>query len=819
MRAPSWWRGVPAVVAVLLLTAPTATAAPSAPARAATAEGCVSAASTAWPITRLAGPDRFATAACVARAGYPDGSDTVLLARGDAAGGFADALAGTVLAHALDAPVLLTGPRTLDPAARDTLASLGAERVLVLGGSAAIDDAVVAAVEQQVPDVTRVAGTTRAATAAKIAARVPGDGAFVVNGHRPADALTAGAAAARAGQALLLVDQGGVPAATREALVDRSAATIVGGTGVVDTVTEDAVRRLVGGRTRRLGGGTRYETAATVARAHPGEGVVHLVSGDDRHLVDAIAAGWSAARTGGGPVVYTTRDAPDRATDRYLRLGPLADAPETRVLGGTASVGQAMVDALEDRYAEAAAGGPPPEQRGMWVHMFDDSLKTRAGIERVLDTATSANLNTVVVQATRRHDAYYDSDVLPATTDPDLEPGLDVLETLVPAAHARGLQVHVWWSLMPSTHPSMQDEDLGPDHVNTRHGVDGTGESWMAAGWTPGYEYLDPAIPGVQQHVVDMVTEVVRRHDVDGVQLDYLRYECLRANSDGTCIYSDQDDEAATGNQNPITRQRYVEHGDGRSLADFMRDQVTDLLRRVNLEVAAIDPSVVVSGALIAQGPGPRGEDLRHSFRGTRAYVDKGQDWAGWIDQGLLDHAYPMDYFRASDPTHATWFEQWAAFADHLDTPDHVTALGQAAYLNCVPESLAQLRRSLSALDGAMVYSYQGDRADSCAGEQPGDLFRALSAPDGLFATPAGVPEVPRRTPATDVGHVLVAAADGDRVELVPLDTAGTGEVRRADATGHAGFVDLVPGTYILSSDAGLDRTVEVRAGEVTEVT
>ena len=137
-----------------------------------------------------------------------------------------------------------------------------------------------------------------------------------------------------------------------------------------------------------------------------------------------------------------------------------------------------MVDALEQRYAEAADGGPTAQQRGMWVHLFDDSLKTRAGIEQVLDTAISANLNTVVVQGTRRHDAFYDSDVLPHTTDPDLEAGLDVLGTLIPAAHARGLQVHVWWSMMPSTHPSMQDEDLGPDHVNTQHGA-GTAEPWV----------------------------------------------------------------------------------------------------------------------------------------------------------------------------------------------------------------------------------------------------------------------------------------------------------------------------------------------------
>ncbi len=480
MRASAHrWHGLLAAATCLLLAA--TTLAGVAPAGAAPDDGafrepaaspaCVTFPSQDWPIARVAGADRFATAACAATAGYADGTDTVVLARGDAAGGYADALAGTVLARAEDAPVLLTGPTSLPDPTRDAIVALGATRVLVLGGPVAVSDRVVAQVGRLVDEVTRVAGDTRAGTAAAIAERVPGDTAFVVNGRRPADALTAGAAAARAGAALLLVEPDGIPTETSRALTSRSRVTIVGGPGVVTAGIERSLRRRVDGSVRRLGGPTRYETAATVARVHPGSGTIHLVSGADANLVDAIAAGWVAAAPGGGPVVYTTRDAPDRATDRYLRLGPLADAPATRIFGGPVSVSGAMVDALEQRYAEAADGGPPAEQRGLWVHLFDDSLKTRAGIEQVLDTAIAANLNTVVVQGTRRHDAFYDSDVLPHTTDPNLEPGLDVLGTLIPAAHARGLQVHVWWSMMPSTHPSMQDENLGPEHINTQHGA------------------------------------------------------------------------------------------------------------------------------------------------------------------------------------------------------------------------------------------------------------------------------------------------------------------------------------------------------------
>ena len=56
------------------------------------------------PIPRIYGGDRYETAVKVSRVGWDQGS-TVILTRGD---DFADALAGTPLAYAKDAPILLT---------------------------------------------------------------------------------------------------------------------------------------------------------------------------------------------------------------------------------------------------------------------------------------------------------------------------------------------------------------------------------------------------------------------------------------------------------------------------------------------------------------------------------------------------------------------------------------------------------------------------------------------------------------------------------------------------------------------------------------
>jgi putative cell wall-binding protein len=83
-------------------------------------------------VQRRAGQDRYDTASLVAEAGYPDGAGTVYLALGDA---FPDALAGGPAAGASGSPLLLTRGACVPAVTLERLAALGAERVVILGGS------------------------------------------------------------------------------------------------------------------------------------------------------------------------------------------------------------------------------------------------------------------------------------------------------------------------------------------------------------------------------------------------------------------------------------------------------------------------------------------------------------------------------------------------------------------------------------------------------------------------------------------------------------------------------------------------------------
>lgn len=164
------------------------------------------------PVVRFGGADRFATAAAIATAVFPTGVDTAFIATG---GNFPDALAGAAAAGTLRSPVLLTGTDELPGATADALRTLRPGRVVVLGGSHAVSDAVTAALADLTQTtVERYAGPDRFATAATISARTfaaPAAEAFVATGANFPDALAAAAPAGARGAPVLLTGPDALP--------------------------------------------------------------------------------------------------------------------------------------------------------------------------------------------------------------------------------------------------------------------------------------------------------------------------------------------------------------------------------------------------------------------------------------------------------------------------------------------------------------------------------------------------------------------------------------------------------------------------------
>lgn len=194
----------------------------------------LAAATGAEPV-RVSGGDRYATAAAVSKRSFEDSTpQTVLLASGTS---FADGMVAGAAGAALGAPVLLTDPSVVPEPTMTELRRLGAPTVQIVGGSAAVSQAV----EDQVraalgTKVERIAGSDRYATAVRMSevSRPVPSPVLLATGLAFPDALAA--AAFGRTHALLLTPRHCVPDNVYEELkrLRTESVGLVGGASALD---------------------------------------------------------------------------------------------------------------------------------------------------------------------------------------------------------------------------------------------------------------------------------------------------------------------------------------------------------------------------------------------------------------------------------------------------------------------------------------------------------------------------------------------------------------------------------------------------------
>ncbi|MEO2105662.1 MAG: cell wall-binding repeat-containing protein [Actinomycetota bacterium] len=194
-------------------------------------------------VERVAGDSRFATAGAVAD--RIDSAHAFLVegANADPGRGWPDAVSASALAAFGGDPVFLATRDELPAATAEALIRNGIGGVTIVGGTAAVGDAVAAALTDLGIAVERVAGPSRFATSGEVAALAEqlgadGNRVWLATGSNFPDALAAGPAAAADGGLLLLVDRAtldGSPAVGEwiEDHPDLSQVTLVGGTAAI----------------------------------------------------------------------------------------------------------------------------------------------------------------------------------------------------------------------------------------------------------------------------------------------------------------------------------------------------------------------------------------------------------------------------------------------------------------------------------------------------------------------------------------------------------------------------------------------------------
>jgi hypothetical protein len=149
-----------------------------------------------------------------------------------------------------------------------------------------------------------------------------------------------------------------------------------------------------------------------------------------------------------------------------------------------------------------------------------------------------------------------------------------------------------------------------------------------------GYDglYLDPGSAAARRHLALLVHELLSSYDVDGVHLDYVRYPTRDCGfgPEARGVF-----RSVLGREITSARQMRESVEAARLWHVWRADQVTRLVRKLSRAVSTVAPDACITAAVVP--------DAR------LAYENYGQDWVGWLNQGLIDAAVTMTYARDPD--------------------------------------------------------------------------------------------------------------------------------------------------------------------------
>lgn len=499
-----------------------------------------------------------------------------------------------------------------------------------------------------------------------------------------------------------------------------------------------------------------------------------------------------------------------------------------------------LVAATFGAAAPAGASGDPPEQwRSYWVDAFNEGIYNQDQVDQLVEDALAINANALIVQTARRYDCFCNRALYPRTDASIAPEPYDPLDAIIEAAHEAGIEVHAWVNVNTMWNSAIPHSS--PEHVSNQHGLTAEGRDRWLNKRVDGTErignnvYVDPGHPDARDYIVEAIQSIVREYDVDGINLDYVRYPDFNS----TTTHSDWGYNATSvARFQAATGRTDIPAADDPEWLDWRRDQVTALVRKVYLGIWEVDPQARLSMDGITYGFGPQSVG---GWEKTRTYAEVLQDWKGWLEEGIMDTVVAMNYKRNWLPPQDQMFSEWTeVIADWQG--DRQAVNGPALYLNSVEDSVEQVEEILQPTAAGHVaagwsgYSYAnpsnafvgGPWADRSAERDA--LAAALTSPGAPFENQASVPEMIWKTQPTD-GHVTGTLVLNDGTPLdnvtVTLTPVGGGEhiTQKSDGSGWFGFVHVDPGQYLARIDrpAGVDGQptayVVVEAGEIFTAT
>jgi len=301
---------------------------------------------------------------------------------------------------------------------------------------------------------------------------------------------------------------------------------------------------------------------------------------------------------------------------------------------------------------------PKREFRGVWVaSVLNIDFPSAKGLSSqvqqrhfkwILEEHQKNGMNAIIMQIRPAADAFYASpyepwsEFLTGEQGKAPDPYYDPLTFMVEETHQKGMEFHAWLNPYRAT----MNGNISEKHVTRLH------PEWFVN--YGGKKIFNPALPEVRNYIVEVVVDILKRYDIDGIHFDDYFYPYPIANQDFP-------DESS-----------YQKYGKG------FADKAAWRRNNVDLLILDIHQAIQKHKKHVRFGISPFGvwrnksQDEKGSLTNSsmNCYDDLHADILSWLKKGWIDYVIPQIYFemdnqRVAYPNLVNWWTE-QRFDAHL---------------------------------------------------------------------------------------------------------------------------------------------------------
>lgn len=294
---------------------------------------------------------------------------------------------------------------------------------------------------------------------------------------------------------------------------------------------------------------------------------------------------------------------------------------------------------------------PKREFRGAWIQAVNGQFigmstnEMQHTLTTQLDALSKAGINAIIFQVRPEADALYLSFYEPWSRYLTGEQGVapdpfwDPLQFMIDECHKRGMELHAWIN-------PYRAKTKGTKSLGLKHPYKSNPDRFVSY---DGMLIFNPALQKNRDYICTIVSDIVKRYDIDGLHIDDYFYPYPVAGVDFDDEESFRTDPRGFSNKD-----------------DWRRDNVNLLVKQLHHTIRKLKPWVKFGispfGIYRNQKSDPKGS----ATYGLQNYDDLYADILLWIDKGWIDYCIPQLYWeighKAAD--YATLVDWWATHAD-----------------------------------------------------------------------------------------------------------------------------------------------------------